>query len=284
MEKEIFLCAINNILSGYCGEDCQFCTQSTRYNVAIDRYKLKTIAQIVEEAKIAKSRGAIGYCLVTSGKGLNKKMTNYIAEAATAIKQEIDNINIIGCNGIASLEQLKFLKENGVDSYNHNLEASKNYYKNICTTHAWEERYQTCVNAKEAGLMLCTGGILGMGESTEDRNSLLDSIASLEPESVPLNFFIPNEELPLKERSIELKEGLEIIAKVRGLIGEQALLMIAGGREELFSGKEKEMFDAGANSIVIGDYLTSKGENPNADLKMLKRLNLTVATTCPDFE
>jgi len=283
MEKEIFLCAINNILNGYCGEDCKFCTQSTRYNIEIGRYKLKTIPQIIEEAKVAKSRGALGYCLVSSGKGLNKKMTDFVSEAATAIKNEIENINIIGCNGIATLEQLKTLKANGVDSYNHNLESSKEYYDEICTTHSWEERYQTCVNAKEAGLQLCTGGVVGMGETAEDRNNFIDAILSLEPMSVPLNFFIPNPDLPLTERNINKDEALKIITKVRKGLGEQALLMIAGGREHLFSGFEKEMFDAGANSIVIGDYLTSKGEESNVDLEMLKNLNLKVATECPDF-
>lgn len=283
MKKEIFLCAINNILNGYCGEDCKFCTQSTRYNIEIGRYKLKTVPQIVEEAKIAKSRGALGYCLVSSGKGLNKKMTDFVAEAATAIKNEIEHINIIGCNGIATLEQLKVLKANGVDSYNHNLESSKEYYDQICKTHSWEERYQTCLNAKEAGLQLCTGGIIGMGETIEDRNNFIDSILSLEPMSVPLNFFIPNPDLPLTERNIDKDEALKIITKVRNGIDERALLMIAGGREHLFSGFEKEMFDAGANAIVIGDYLTSKGEDSDVDLKMLKRLNFDIATECPDF-
>ena len=284
MTQEVFLCSINNILNGYCGEDCKFCTQSTRYNIEIGRYRLKNIAEIVAEAKLAKANGALGYCLVTSSKGLNKKLTNFIAEAATAIKAEIDNINIIGCNGTATVEQLKFLKANGVDSYNHNLETSENYYKEICTTHAWSERYQTCLNVKEAGLQLCVGGVFGMGESLEDRKSLIDAIISLNPESVPLNFFIPNEDLPLKERTIEKEAALEIIADVRSKLGEQALLMIAGGREQLFTGFEKEMFQAGANSIVIGDYLTSKGEKPNADIEMLKNLNIEIATSCPDFE
>jgi len=282
MKKQIFLCAINNILSGYCGEDCKFCTQSTRYEVDIDRYKLKDIPQIVAEAKIAKARGAMGYCLVTSGKGLNNKIMNFVADAATAIKKEVENINIIACNGIATLEQLQYLKANGVDSYNHNLETSKEYYDQICTTHSWDERYQTCLNVKEAGLQLCSGGVLGMGESVADRQKLVDAIISLKPESVPLNFFIPNDSLPLTERSIELDDALKIITEVRERLGEELLLMIAGGREQLFSGHEKEMFEAGANSMVIGDYLTSKGESSGIDLEMLESLNLEVATSCPD--
>ncbi len=284
MTQQVFLCAINNVLNGYCGEDCKFCTQSTRYNIEIGRYKRKDIPRIVEEAKLAKANGALGYCLVTSGKGLNEKMAQFIGETATAIKKEIDNINVIGCNGIATLKQLQHLKANGVDSYNHNLETSKNYYNKICTTHSWDERYQTCLNAKEAGLQLCTGGVFGMGESLEDRKALIEAIISLKPESVPLNFFIPNEDLPLKERTIDKEAALEIIADVRSQLGEQALLMIAGGREQLFSGFEKEMFDAGANSIVIGDYLTSKGENPSADKEILEKLNIEIATTCPDFD
>jgi len=283
MSKEITLCSINNVLNGYCAEDCKFCTQSTRYDTDINKYKLKTVAQIVEEAHIAKSKGALGYCLVTSTKGLNKKIVSFIAETATAIKKEIDDIIIIACNGTAEVDQLKFLKDHGVDSYNHNLETSKAYYKNICTTHPWEERYQTCLNVKEAGLMLCAGGVFGIGESEADRVSLMNSILSLQPESVPLNFFIPNKDLPLTESNINKTQALEIITKMRSELGEMPLLMAAGGREGLFNGSEKEMFDAGVNSIVIGDYLTTKGENPDSDLNMLKDLNLSIATECPDF-
>jgi biotin synthase len=279
--KEIFLCAINNILSGNCSEDCAFCTQSVKHKAQISRYKVKPIEQIIQEAKEAKANGAVGYCLVTAGKGLDDKKTQIVAKIAYELKKELNNFNLIACNGTASLEQLKYLKEHGVDSYNHNLESSKEYYGKICTTHTWQERYNTVQNAKEAGLKVCSGGIFGMGESGEDRDSLIDSIASLNPHSIPINFFVPNPSLPITSTNISYKEALDIIKKVKEKI-PNARIMVAGGREQLFTTtkEEQEMFNAGASSIVIGNYLTVKGLNPQTDRDRLKELGYKIATNC----
>jgi biotin synthase len=278
--KEIFLCAINNILSGSCSEDCKFCTQSVRYKADIDRYTFKSIDTIVSEAKMAKSLGALGYCLVTAGKGLDDKKTEFVSRVAVAIKEEVDGLNLIACNGTATKEQLSYLKKSGIDSYNHNLETSSNYYKEICTTHSWDERYKTCEDAKSVGLTLCSGGIFGMGESEDDREELLKAIASLRPESTPLNFYHPNPALPIKSTTISKDEALDIISTARDLVGEDKLLMVAGGRELLFGGYEKDMFKAGANSIVIGNYLTTSGDSPNRDHQMLKDLGYQIARSC----
>ncbi len=278
--KEIFLCAINNILSGTCQEDCKFCTQSVRYHADIQRYNYKDISQIVTEAKMAKANGALGYCLVTAGKGLDDKKVDFVARAAQAIKAEIEDLNLIACNGTATKEQLRYLKAHGIDSYNHNLETSARYYAQICQTHTWQERYETCENVKSTGLALCSGGIFGMGETLEDREELLSAIVSLSPESTPLNFYHPNPALPIKTRNIALEESLQIISKARSMLGEDTLLMVAGGRELLFTGKEEKMFEAGANAIVIGNYLTTKGLAPNKDRHMLENLGYEVAVNC----
>jgi len=280
MSKQIFLCAINNILSGTCAEDCKFCTQSVRYHADIERYNYKNIEQIVQEAKAAKANGALGYCLVTAGKGLDDKKVDFVARAAQAIKKEVGGLNLIACNGTANKEQLTYLKEHGLDSYNHNLETSERYYADICTTHPWSERYKTCENVKSVGLALCSGGIFGMGETAEDREALLQSIASLSPESTPLNFYHPNSALPIKTRNIELDEAIKIITKARTLLGEDKLLMVAGGRELLFNGQENLMFEAGANAMVIGNYLTTEGVDAGTDQKMLDTLGYEIATSC----
>ncbi len=278
--KQIFLCAINNVLSGTCQEDCKFCTQSVRYHADIERYNYKSIEQIVLEAKVAKSNGALGYCLVTAGKGLDDKKVDFVARAAQAIKGEIEGLNLIACNGTANQEQLRYLKNHGIDSYNHNLETSERYYAEICTTHAWSERYETCENVKSVGLALCSGGIFGMGETTEDRDALLSAIASLSPESTPLNFYHPNPALPIQTRNINLEEALAIIKKARALLGEDKLLMVAGGRELLFNQNEALMFEAGANAMVIGNYLTTEGIDARSDISMLEALGLSIATAC----
>lgn len=279
MSKSIFLCAISNISSGSCAEDCGFCTQSARHHADIQRYKYKPIEQIIFEAKNAANIGALGFCLVTSGLGLDDKKLAFVCEAARSVRAELPEIHLIACNGIASVEQLKKLKEAGVNSYNHNLESSKAFYNTICTTHSWESRYQTCLNVREAGLFLCSGGIFGLGESQEDRAAFIESVKSLAPETMPLNFYIQNPALPLKAAPLSEKEALKIITEVRAAL-PHTRLMVAGGRETTFKSKECNIFAAGADAIVIGDYLTTKGELPASDRDMIQQLGYEIASTC----
>jgi biotin synthase len=277
--KEIYLCAINNVESGTCNEDCKFCTQSVKYKANIQRYKRKSIENIIKEAKIAKQNKAIGYCLVTAGAELNDSRVEFISEAAYNIKKYIPNLWIIACNGIASLQQLKQLKQSGVDNYNHNLETSQKFYKEICTTHNWEDRFETCLNVKQSGLNLCSGGIFGMGESLEDRISMLNSIKELKPKSVPLNFFHPNKALPIVKNTLDIDDSFNIIKKAREIL-PNVMLMIAGGREITFKDKQYDIFKYGANSIVIGNYLTTQGNIASSDLDILENMGYTIATTC----
>lgn len=279
MNKSIFLCSICNISSGSCAEDCGFCTQSAHHHVDIERYRYKAIDQIVLEAKSASSNGALGFCLVTSGLGLDDKKLAFVCEAARAVKAEVPYLLLIACNGTASVEQLKTLKEAGVSAYNHNLESSQAFYPNVCTTHTWEGRYQTCLNVKEAGLHLFSGGIVGLGESKEDRASFIQSIKELAPATMPLNFYIHNPALPLKAEPLSEEEALAIIKEIKEQIPE-TVLMIAGGREHTFKSPTCDIFAAGADSIVIGDYLTTKGEAPKRDREMIERLGYSVAEVC----
>ena len=279
MKKSIFLCAISNISSGSCAEDCGFCTQSAHHKAEIERYKYKPIDQIVFEAKNASNNGAIGFCLVTSGLGLDDKKLTFVCEAARAVRAELPELNIIACNGLASLEQLKALKEAGANSYNHNLETSESFYGKICSTHSWQSRYETCLRVKEAGLSLCSGGIFGLGESKEERNAFIESVKSLAPDTMPLNFFIQNPALPLKAEALSEKEALKIITDVRKAL-PNTRLMVAGGRETTFTSENVDIFEAGADAIVIGDYLTTKGELPERDRAMIERLGYTIATSC----
>jgi len=274
--KEIFLCAICNIESGTCNEDCKFCTQSVKYKADIQRYKKKAIDQIVEEAKRARANGANGFCLVTAGKGLNDKRLAFVCEAARAVKKEDLGLILIACNGTASVEQLQTLKEAGVDAYNHNLETARDFYPEIVTTHTWDERYQTCKNVKEVGLRLVCGGIFGLGETQEQRVSMLESIASLEPMNVPLNFFHPNEALPLVENTVSREEAFELIALARKMVPGAMKIMVAGGRELMFGDEQYKIFEKGANAFVIGDYLTTAGRTPADDIAELEKQGIKV--------
>jgi len=277
VNNKIFLCSICNINSGTCNEDCKFCTQSVRYKADIQRYKQKSIDDIVKEAKIAQESGALGFCLVTSDKGLDEKTLEFVCGIAKVLTKEAPKLRLIACNGTATLEQLLTLKEAGIKAYNHNLETSKEFYPNICTTHSWDERYETCKNVKEAGLALLCGGIFGLGESQADRVSMLESINELKPISVPINFYHHNEALELNPNPLSIDEAFKLIKLARDIAGDAQRIMVAGGRELMFGQRQGEIFNHGANSIVIGNYLTTSGRDINQDLEMLRELNLEIA-------
>ncbi|WP_295051710.1 biotin synthase [Sulfuricurvum sp.] len=280
--KKIFLCSICNINSGTCNEDCKFCSQSVKYKADIERYKQKPIEQILEEARRLEGLGALGFCLVTAQKGLDDKTLDFVCNVASTLKREVPRLRLIACNGTASLEQLKELKRSGVSAYNHNLETSRDFYPQVCTTHPWDERYETCENVNASGLKLISGGIFGMGETPEDRLSMLNSLKELNPISVPLNFYHHNPALPLNPNPLSVDEALELIRLSRKVLDKADRIMIAGGREITFKERQSEIFEAGANSIVIGNYLTTAGREADVDLKMLQELGFEIATTPED--
>ncbi len=278
MKDEIFLCSICNINSGTCLEDCKFCSQSVRYKADIDRYQQKPHAKILQEAKAARDAGALGFCLVTADKGLNDKTLKFVCSIAEILTKEVSELRLIACNGTATLEQLQTLKKSGIKAYNHNLETSESFYPNICTTHPWSERYATCQAVNESGLVLITGGIFGLGETQQDRISMLKALNSLNPTSVPINFYHHNEALELKPNSLTVDEALELVKLTRETIPHAERIMVAGGRELMFGDRQNEIFKYGANSIVVGNYLTTTGRVVSKDLDMIKSLNLGVAT------
>ncbi len=272
------LCAICNISSGNCSEDCSFCTQSAYNDSKIETFRKKPLEQILKEARMAKKNKALGFCLVTSGKGMNDRKLDFVCEATKMIKKELD-LMVIACNGIANFEQLKELKKIGVDSYNHNIETSREFYNKICSTHDWDERFETCQMAKEAGLMLCCGGIFGLGESKEDRKEYIKALQDLQPFSSPINFFLPHEALKIPAYDMSENEAVNIIKNVKSAL-PNTKVMIAAGREQVFAKNPKAMFEAGVDAIVTGNYLTAKGDEPCKDLRLLDSLNLQVQSEC----
>ena len=278
-QQKVFLCSICNINSGTCNEDCKFCSQSVRYKADIERYKQKDMDSILEEAIIARDNGALGFCLVTADKGITAKTLDFVCSIAKVLTKEVPELRLIACNGTASLEQLLTLKEAGIKAYNHNLETSKEFYPTICTTHPWQERYETCQNVNKAGLVLISGGIFGLGETDADRVSMLEALNSLKPSSVPINFYHHNEALELEANSLTIEEAFALIRLTRETIPQADRIMIAGGRELMFGERQNEIFKHGANSIVIGNYLTTSGRIMSKDLDMLQSLNLKVAKT-----
>jgi len=277
VDKQIFLCSICNINSGTCKEDCKFCSQSVRYKADIERYKQKPLEAIEKEAIAARDNGALGFCLVTADKGLNEKTVAFVCEVAKHLQKVTPQLRLIACNGTATLSQLLQLKEAGIKAYNHNLETSEAFYPQICTTHSWRERYETCQNVNKAGMVLLSGGIFGLGETQEDRISMLEALASLNPTSVPINFYHHNEALQLQPNPLTTDEALDLVKLTRKMLPDAQRIMVAGGRELMFGDRQNEIFAAGANAIVIGNYLTTAGRAMHKDLKMLQDLGLTIA-------
>lgn len=275
--KKIFLCSICNINSGTCNEDCKFCSQSVKYKADIERYKQKPMDQILNEARHLESLGALGFCLVTAQKGLDDKTLDFVCSIASTLRREVPRLRLIACNGTASIEQLQELQKSGIHAYNHNLETSREFYPKICTTHPWEERYETCENVNSVGLKLISGGIFGMGETQEDRLSMLHSLKALNPVSVPLNFYHHNPALPLNPSPLGIDDALDLVRLSRSILDSTDRIMIAGGREITFKERQHEIFEAGANSIVIGNYLTTAGREAHTDLEMLQKMGFAIA-------
>jgi len=264
----VYLCGLSNIKSGVCQEDCKFCTQSVHWKANIPRFRWKGIIQLEREVRELLKWGVEGFCLVTSGKGIEKeKEVEQIAHLFYHLHKRFPTLKLIGCFGIVTEEALREWKSAGMVAYNHNLESSFQFYPNLCTTHRWEERLETCYRVKKVGLELYSGGIFGVGEGEEDWYSLFKTLQSLNPETVPLNFFIPNRALPITPTH-SFQTALQIISIARNHF-PNSKIMLAGGRELLFGEKWWLGIEQGANGIILGNYLTTPGANPAKDWKIL---------------
>ncbi|MRJ06955.1 MAG: biotin synthase BioB [Epsilonproteobacteria bacterium] len=272
--REICLCSLTNIRSGSCKGDCKFCTQSIYWGAKIERYRWKPISQIVEEAERAWEVGASGFCLVTSGIELDPHSLPRLQKMIESLKKRLPQLKLIGCFGIAEKRELEELKKAGLSAYNHNLESSPSFYPRLVTTHRWEERFKTAQLVKEVGLELFSGGIFGVGEDKRDWEEMIKALKKLDPEVIPLNFFIPNPALPL-ERTHSKEMALEVISLFREAF-PQSVIMLAGGRELVFGDKWVEGIKAGADGIIIGNYLTTGGDAPHKDWKVIRQYGIRV--------
>ena len=273
------LCSIINVKSGNCSENCSFCSQSAHHpGDDSPIYGLKSQAEILEQAKAAAAAGARRFCLVSQGRGpkySGPKSTEFEQILAT-VQQVIAETDIKPCCALGEVtpEQAQALRKAGVTRYNHNLEASENFFPNVATTHSWRDRVQTIKNLKAAGIQACTGGILGMGESWEDRVDLALALRELEVESVPLNLLIPRPGTQLGDRpKLDPYEALKAIAIFRLILPTQ-IIRYAGGRELVMGELQSLGLKAGINAMLVGHYLTTLGQPPEQDQAMLNALGL----------
>nr|WP_199303117.1 biotin synthase BioB [Coleofasciculus sp. FACHB-SPT9] len=274
------LCSIVNVKSGNCSENCGFCSQSAHHpGQDSPIYGLKSTEEILAQAKAAEAAGAKRFCLVSQGRGIkyNSPKSTEFEQILETVSRIIAETQIKPCCALGEVtpEQAQALAEAGVTRYNHNLEASENFFDQIVTTHTWRDRVQTIQNLKAAGIQACTGGIMGLGESWEDRVDLALALRELEVESVPLNLLNPREGTPLSDRpKIDPYEALKAIAIFRLILPEQ-ILRYAGGREAVMGELQAMGFQAGMNAMLIGHYLTTIGQPPEQDHAMLESLGLT---------
>ena len=265
------LCNIINAKSGLCTEDCKFCAQSARYHTDISTYPLKNKNEIIEAAQQAKQIGAKKFGIVTSGNRLNDKELDIIVQTISQIKNTV-GIDVCGSLGALKKSELTKLKEAGLCRYHHNIETSENFYPQIVSTHSFEQKVNTIKAAKEVGLEVCSGGIIGMGESWQDRIDMALLLKQLNVDSVPVNLLVPVKGTPFESlEPISCLDAVRTICIFR-IILKDKIIKIAAGRESILKDFQSLGFMAGANGMLIGGYLTVKGRGLDEDRKLVKEI------------
>lgn len=273
--REVRLHVLQNAKSGRCSEDCAFCSQSSRFETGVDTYRLQTVEELVEGARRAHAMGAVKYCMVTATRGPSQRDLDTVCEAVRRIKAEL-HINVCTSLGLLQEGQAEQLAAAGVTRFNHNLESSERHYGELCSTHSWEERVTTVKRARAAGLEACCGGIMGMGESEDDRLELAFTLRALEVESIPVNFLDPRPGTPLGERArLSPQECLRILCMFR-FVNPTRDIRIAGGREvNLRDLQALALWPA--NSLFVNGYLTTGGAGHERDVRMIEDAGFRVA-------
>jgi biotin synthase len=272
--KQVQLYFLMNAKSGLCPEDCAYCSQSKVSEAEIPRYNLLSREKLLEGARLAAERNARTYCIVISARGPNEREMRAVTTIVPQIKQRY-NLKICACLGLLTPPQARELKACGVDRVNHNLNTSDRFYGEICTTHTFADRLATLHAVRDAGIELCSGGIIGMGETRRDIVEMAMVLRDLNVESIPINFLNPIDGTPLAGRNdLNPRYCLKVLAMFR-LVNPDREIRIAGGRE-LHLGSMQALGLYAANSIFVGDYLTTKGQTPEADYQMIRDLGFEI--------
>jgi biotin synthase len=269
-----------NIKSGLCPEDCSYCSQSKVSRAPIDKYRLMAEGEIVRAAEQAARNKAARLCLVASGRGPSDNDVAAVARAVRQVKESHPDLEVCCCLGLLADGQASTLKTAGVHAYNHNLNTSERFYGDICQTHAFSDRVETVQKAQAEGLSSCCGALFGMGETAEDIIDVAFRLRELNVDSIPINFLIPIQGTPLAQvETLNPRACLKILCLFR-LICPSAELRIAGGRE-LHLRSLQPLGLLIANSLFIGDYLTTAGQAPSADLEMIRDLGFEIVGEPP---
>jgi biotin synthase len=273
--NEIEFCSIISAKTGECSQNCKYCAQSYHYRTNIETYPLISLEQVKKAALNAKENGATRFSLVISGRGPEEKDFVRLLKMIEFINS-IEGMSACASFGILNEYQTKSLKEAGLKRYHHNINTCKSYHDNVCTTHTYQERIETINLVKKYGMEICAGGIIGMGESRDQRIEMALELAKISPDSVPINFLYPIEGTPFKKyaHAIDEKEILKTIAVFR-IILPNIILRYGGGRALKLSQKNQELgIFAGINALIVGNLLTTTGISPDEDLLLLEKTGM----------
>ena len=273
--EEVEVEGIVSLKTGGCPEECHFCSQSGLFESPV-RAAWLDIPGLVEAAKQTAKTGATEFCIVAAVKGPDENLMSQMEKAIAAIQAEVD-IHVAASVGILTQEQVDRLAAAGIHRYNHNLETAKSFFPSVVTTHTWESRRETLRMIKEAGIEVCSGGILGMGESLEQRAEFAADLQELQPEEVPMNFLDPRPGTPFADYEVmEASDALRAIGAFR-LALPKTILRFAGGRELTLGDLGAEQgLQGGINAIIVGNYLTTLGRPQEQDLDMMGKLRLPI--------
>ncbi|RNM14265.1 biotin synthase BioB [Nocardioides pocheonensis] len=273
---EVEVEGIVSIKTGGCPEDCHFCSQSGQFTSPVRSVWLN-IPELVKAAEQTAATGATEFCIVAAVRGPDERLMSQMRDGVRAIKESVPGIEVAASIGMLTQEQVDDLVDMGIHRYNHNLEAARSYFPQVVSTHSWEERWDTCLMVRESGMELCCGCLVGMGETVEQRAELAAQLGELQPDEVPLNFLNPRPGTPFGDLPLmESSEALRTIAAFR-LALPRTILRYAGGRElTLGDLGTREGLLGGINAVIVGNYLTTLGRDPQEDLDLLADLKMPI--------
>ena len=284
-DGDVQLASLISIKTGSCPEDCKYCPQSAHYNVNLKKENLIDVSEVKEAAKLAKKNGANRFCM---GAAWKKLRDGKDIDAVIEMIKEVKSLDLEACVTLGSItkDQAERLKDAGLDAYNHNIDTSPDYYKKIITTRTFDERLETIQNARRAGISVCSGGIIGMGESWNDRAEMLRVLANLEPqpESVPINALVPVEGTPLQNQKIVEPEEMIIMIATARIIMPKSRIRLSAGRKYLSNETQMLCLLSGANSIFYGDsLLTTKNNDMERDKELIKQFKQINQSNSKEF-
>lgn len=276
IKEDVEFCSLINARNGKCSQNCKYCAQSSHYRTHIESYPLVKIDEVRKTALDAKAHKASRFAIVTSGKTPDESDFNKMLEMIKEINK-IDGLNSCASIGILNEEQAKKLAESGLKRFHHNINTSKSYYPEVCTTHTWEDRVNTCKLVKKYGMELCCGVILGMGESVEQRVEMALELAEIQPNSIPINILMPIPETPFENYGDKIDEEnvLRTLAIFK-IANPNSILRFCGGRMRLSEENQRKALKTCVEGLMVGNYLTTIGKNPDEDIKTVAELGKNI--------